>query len=841
MKTQSRMMRLVLILSLSLGALMPGSVTVRGVYAQDPNPESHSPPDHQHHSSTTALSSTSSSDLHPIHLKSRTFTPTADGSRGLDSLKKSDQDRAHVLLQLDFIPRQAARESLSTQGIELLAYVPDYTWIAAVPLNDGTAVLDTPGVVWVGALTVQDKLAPSIRAEQWAPFNRAADGTVAVYVVLHRDESLKTGRALVAQHGGQITGEVIGTHTLVVEIPEPAIQALAAEEAVQWIEPVGPPLSGTNDGIRGHINAEALSAAPYELQGSGVDVLVYDSGQAGDHVDFGSRLTHGDADSVSEHSTHVAGTVGGSGANSQNQGGTALQWRGIAPAADLISYGTGYSGSGVLFYENVPDIENDWAAAQNTHDADIANASLGSNIYSNYHDKSLNPSCHLMGVYGSASVLIDQIVRGDNSLVGIGDKYITAWSVGNERGWDTTCGGRSYNLIAPPASAKNPIHVGASNTNNTTQYAHTSWGPTEDGRLKPIVTAGGCQTTGDGAVTSTDNNPANSYTTKCGTSMAAPAVSGGIALMLEHYRDVYNTNGTFWPSTAKAILMQTASDQGRPGPDYQWGYGLVDIQASVDLISRKAFEQSYIDDDEVDVYRLVVPSGDGLRVSLAWDDHEATVNADPTLINDLDLELVSPGGTRWRPWVLNPNSPTQNATRGVNDVDNQEQVEVPNPEIGTWLVRVLGTTVPQGPQDYTLVCEGCEPLNLGVCQSRVDGTAMMAAQGSCPSDGGDASAAPTEPVGVRETATQGDLWQQALEAKVLAAREDDPAAEVAAGMAALEAARQVGPEAVVALLDTLHGPALDLAIDEIQRAQEALRETRGRPAPTGHRSGERAR
>ena len=815
MKPQNRFLRLVLRLSLCLGVLIPGSITGQRVHARNPNPEVPS----------------GDPALHPIHLKSREFTPTPDGSAALDRLGSPGQDRIHALLQLDFIPRQAARDALAEQGIELLAYVPDYTWIASVPVGDATTVLEAPGVTWIGSLTVDDKLAPAIRATQWASYNRAPDGTVAVHVVLHGDEALDVGRTLVEQHDGRVTGAVIGTRTLVVEMPESEIRTLAGEDAVQWIEPVGPPLSGANDGIRDHINADVVNTAPYDLLGTGVDVLVYDSGQAGNHVDFGSRLTHGDTDSVSEHSTHVAGTIGGSGANSVNEGGTALQWRGIAPAVDLISYGTGYSGSGFLFYENVPDIESDWATAQNTYGADLANASLGSNIYANYPSS----GCHLMGVYGSSAVLIDQIVRGGNSLVGTGDKYVATWSIGNERGWGSTCGGRAYNLIAPPASAKNPIHVGASNTNNTTQYAHTSWGPTEDGRLKPIVTAGGCQTSGDLGVTSTDNNPLNDYRAMCGTSMAAPAVAGGVALMLEHYRDVYNTGGIFWPSTAKAILMQTASDRGRPGPDYQWGYGLVDIQAAVDLISRKAFRQTSVDDDGVDVYSLVVPSGNALRVSLAWDDHEATVNANPTLINNLDLELISPSGTRWRPWVLNPNNPTQNATRGVNNVDNQEQVEIPGPEVGTWLVRVLGTAVPQGPQDYSLTCEGCKPLDAGVCQSRIDGTTAMTQQGACPSDGGDASAAQVEPDEARVAGTEGERWQRRLEADAAArdaAQGNDPALAIEAGMAALEGARKVGPEAVVALLDTLRGPALDLAIDEIQKAQEALRAAAPPPPQT---------
>ncbi len=778
---------------------------------------------------------------HVIHLKSRQIEPSPSNALSLDEAAGLGQRRIHVLVQLDYIPRQVAKEALQAQGIELLAYVPDYAWIAALHASDVAATLELPGVTWIGELTVDDKLAPAIREGRWSDYNLLPDGTAAVHVVMHGDETLDTGRGLVQAHGGRVMGQAVGIKLLVVEMPRENVRALAAEDAVQWVEPVGPPLTPSNDGIRAQIGVDIVNADPYNLDGTGIDVLVYDSGQAGDHADFGARLIHGDTDTVSDHSTHVAGTVGGDGT-------TTFQWRGMAPEVDLISYGTGYSGSGVLFYENVPDIEADWAAAQNTYGADLGTASLGSNIYSNYPDGS---ECDVMGKYGPSSRLIDQIVRGGNSAVGPGDKYIATWAAGNERGWgDDSCG--TYAIVAPPAGAKNPIHVGGSNTNNNTQYAHTSWGPTEDGRLKPIVTAGACQTSGDFGITSTDDNPLNGYTVKCGTSMATPAVAGGIALMLQHYRDVYNTTGNFWPSTAKAILMQTAQDLGRAGPDYEWGYGLVNIHAAVDLISRKAFRQANVSGGEVDVYYFIVPDNDPVTVSLAWDDFEATLNANPTLINNLDLELVAPSGTLWRPWVLNPASPTALATRGVDNRNNQEQVQVPAPEIGTWIVRVRGTTVPQGPQDYTLVCEGCQPLTVGACQSTLDGTAS-----AMTADNATASGQEEEQVLIRlaPELSEGERWQRALEAgtspQELSVRLISEGGEVVysipgpavPGVAdagavpevdvvrqayeALDAASAVGPEAVVGLLETLPSQALDAVIAEIADAREWL----GDPAP----------
>ena len=764
---------------------------------------------------------------HTIHLKSGDVTPGTPDLPALNQLARSDGGRVHVLLQLDFIPRETAKAEYEKYGVKLLAYVPDYAWIASVPANDPAAALNVPGITWVGPLTANDKLDPAIVKGEWGSWNLAPDGTTAVYVVTHLDEEMATTRALLEKYGGKITGEVIGIQLLMVEMPQQNIRALAAEEAVQWIEPAEPPLGPTNDGIRQQIGVNTVQAAPYNLNGTNIDVLVYDSGQVGDHIDFGTRLTHGDADTVSDHSTHVAGTVGGSGANSVAQGGTtALQWRGMAPAVDLISYGTNYTGTGPIFYQNVPDIESDFAAAQNMYGADLGTASVGSNVYRNY-----STTCTLMGKYGASDVLIDQIVRGGNSVVGLGEKYISTWAVGNERNQhgsgENSCSD-TYNSIAPPAAAKNPIHVGASNTNDNSMTTFSSWGPTQDGRIKPIVVAGGCQNGGDGGIKSTDNSPLNAYTVMCGTSMATPAVGGSIALMLQHYRTVYGTSGNFWPSTAKAILMQTADDFGNPGPDYQWGFGQVDILASVQLISRTAFLQNNVVQGDIDVFYFpVMTNTTPAQVSLAWDDYQATFLANPALINNLDVELIAPSGAVWRPWVLNPAIPADPATRGVNNRDNQEQITVPNPEIGTWIVRVKGTTVPQGPQDYSLACEGCRTLDAGVCQFKVSGApqplSTTSAQTPVVSEG-ELSAVPEALIVTGEI--PGEQWQRGLEENAI-----DPAqAQADRDMWALiEAAHAQGPHAVLALRDQLTGRALELAQAEIQDAEAQLNRSGGLP------------
>ena len=113
-----------------------------------------------------------------------------------------------------------------------------------------------------------------------------------------------------------------------------------------------------------------------------------------------------------------------------------------------------------------------------------------------------------------------------------------------------------------------------------------------------------------------------------------------------------------------------------------------------------------VNDSEADTYNMAVPAGvSKMRVTLVWDDFEATLGAGKTLVNDLDLSLVPPGGTvTWLPWILDKDLPDDPATWGVNDLDNVEQVVAPAAQAGEWSIVISGNSVPQGPQKFSLVC-----------------------------------------------------------------------------------------------------------------------------------------
>jgi hypothetical protein len=405
----------------------------------------------------------------------------------------------------------------------------------------------------------------------------------------------------------------------------------------------------------------------------------------------------------------------------------------MAPAVDIISYGVEWVVG--FLYNNVGDLEEDFEQAINDHGADIATASVGTNVAANGFN------CAWEGNYHATSELIDEIVRG-----ALGKPVITIWAAGNERGV-LRCG-TLYNSIPPPAGAKNPITVGAVNTNDSSMTNFSSWGPTDDGRLKPVVVGPGCQGTGDNGITSTvpdlfidDRNrncapgvvsppppPPNAntndddfcfpYDVMCGTSMATPATAGAIALILEQFWDTYDTDQNPLPSTMKALLIHTATDLGNPGPDFQFGYGLIDAQAAVDIIRNdlpQVFESELNADDEVDVYQVQVPAGETeFTVSLAWDDRPAAPLATTTLINDLDLTLEDPNGVVHEPWVLDHTAGNEanNATTGTDELNNMEQVQVDDPNLpsGLWRIIVTGEDVPEPIQKYSVVSDF--PLHL---------------------------------------------------------------------------------------------------------------------------------
>jgi hypothetical protein len=205
--------------------------------------------------------------------------------------------------------------------------------------------------------------------------------------------------------------------------------------------------------------------------------------------------------------------------------------------------------------------------------ATIANNSISSNI-----EKKTAMTVRSRVDYGVTDQVIDAIVRA-----WLREPLPGGWANGNERETDRCDveGYGDYYSIAPPAGAKNHITVGAVYVNTDAMTSFSSWGPTDDGRMKPDVVAPGHQAGGDNGVTSTSS----AWIPLTSSSGALPwrrPPSRGARPAAPRFRARFPGQPDPRNSTLKVLLAQTAVDVGNAGPGYETGYGSIRIKQAID-------------------------------------------------------------------------------------------------------------------------------------------------------------------------------------------------------------------------------------------------------------------
>ncbi|HEV8433078.1 MAG TPA: S8 family serine peptidase, partial [Thermoanaerobaculia bacterium] len=275
--------------------------------------------------------------------------------------------------------------------------------------------------------------------------------------------------------------------------------------------------------------------------------------------------------------------------------------------------------------------------------------------------------------------------------------------------------GGSVNWLA---SGKNIMAIGAV-TQSKLIAVFSSRGPTKDGRVKPDIVAKGAALFSS-VYTGTSWDVARacvvlnvpSYGCAQGTSMSTPVVTGTMALFAEQWKKS-NNGARALPLTLKALAIAGAEDLGNPGPDYTYGFGFLNAKNSVDLIVADNGQGKRVKIDSASTgssfdYPINLTSSQDVRVVLSWFDPEVLPLgveevAGKTLVNDLDLKVVGPGSSTTLPYVLDMTHPGANATRGVNNTDNTEEVEIKGAPAGTYHVVVSGANVPQGPTQFVVI------------------------------------------------------------------------------------------------------------------------------------------
>ena len=424
----------------------------------------------------------------------------------------------------------------------------------------------------------------------------------------------------------------------------------------------------------------------YSLSGSGMNSLgIWDSGAIrGSHKEFKNRVTQMDGNtSLSSHSNGVAGI---------------MMATGVLPSAKGMSYQANLKAW---------DFNNDKvemaAAAGSLLVSNHSYANLAAWVFSGgfqywLGDTALNEDNDWkFGFYDSRTATWDSISYKF-------PYYLIVKAIGNDRGnsvtpgtphyyWDgfswiystrTRNNVGPYDCIVTYGTAKNILSVGAVDVLSNgyiappiTMYTSSSWGPTDDGRIKPDVVTG----TGSSSTPSSSNDSA--YQVLGGTSIASGAASGSLLLLQQHHFNLRNRY--MKSSTLKGLVIHTANRcKTNFGPNYESGWGLINIGKSAQVLSdsNNNMVKEYILNNNDTFNMMVYVNGvDTAKATICWTDPPSVVTAPayndttPKLINDLDMRLLSlANGQEYKPYILNPNNPSAAATNGDNYRDNVEQI-----------------------------------------------------------------------------------------------------------------------------------------------------------------------
>ncbi len=556
-----------------------------------------------------------------------------------------------------------------------------------------------------------------------------------------------------------------GGDRLVVQASLDLLPALAALPMVREVNPFEP-RQLNNNVATGLMRADVVQT-DFGLDGANQIVAVADTGldtgvnDATMLDDFQGRIVNifalgrpGNASDPDGHGTHVAGSVLGNGANSNQR------VRGTAPAARLVFQSIMDNGG------NLGGIPADVGVGL----FDVAR-DQGARIHTNSWGAPVN------GAYNGDSSDADAFTFANR-------EFLVCFSAGNE-------GAKAANKVGSPGTAKNVLTIGASESLRTLPASvnfpaspmfpsgatlpnvavaaddqndvasFSSIGPAQNNRRKPDVVApgtwilsarssvavddvgpDGLPGTGDedGVATHAEavglgipgqpiffagdaNAPAmppgsgagsaTNYMFQSGTSMATPLTAGACALLRQYL--VEQRGHTPSGALIKAMMINGAVDMGAGVPNNSQGWGRVDL---LNTLSPAATRRTHFDDSlatavatgDIRTYDIFVSSAAApLAVTLVWRDPPGN-----TIQNRLHLRVVHVA------------TATTLTSDPIGDIrNNVQKVIVAAPATGLWRIEVEGVNVVTGiaellpalRQDYALVVSNatgfsCNPADV---------------------------------------------------------------------------------------------------------------------------------
>ncbi|MGW1452808.1 S8 family serine peptidase [Micromonospora sp. NPDC002411] len=493
----------------------------------------------------------------------------------------------------DAAPRAAAGVS-TTKTVTLLT--GDQVTVTA---SGSAAVRPGPGRAHLRFVTTRDRGQITVLPQDAVPLVRSGRVdrrlfNVTGLIAAGYDDARRDNLPVLVAGGAGARQRAAAPTGLTVTAQLPAIGGVAATADKKQVATVWAALTGANarvgtaggadriwlDGRR-HVTLDhsvpqigAPAAHQAGFTGQGVRVAVLDTGIDADHPDLAGRVAEShnfteatDAGDTVGHGTHVASIIAGSGAAS---GG---KYRGVAPDATLLNGKVcedfGCPDSAIL-------AGMQWAAVD--QNADVINMSLG----------------------GTDTPDVDPLEAAVESLTAqTGALFVI--SSGN----DGTDGS-----VSSPSTADAALSVGAVDRDDALADFSSRGPRVGDGGLKPDLTAPGVDiVAARGEGTLLGDPVGDSYVTISGTSMAAPHVTGAVALIAQQHSG--------WAAAQlKATLMASA----KPHPEqtsFQQGAGRVDVARAItqrvvsDPVSVGFGQPAWPHDDDTPVTRTVDWRNDG--------------------------------------------------------------------------------------------------------------------------------------------------------------------------------------------------------------------------------------
>lgn len=673
-----------------------------------------------------------------------------------------------VLVQWDSPVTGSRLDALRARGLEPLQYYPSNAYLAWGPLAAARRLAQDDTVRWADGFSVDLKQAPSLKGREGRIDNVAVtfynDGDIDALI----DKLVALGAEVLVVAKAQPDGRIWDATIRVDAGKLDVIAALPQVWAMGWQSPqpaledemssqiiagnyTGAGVPVTTPAYIPWLATQSFPNLPGGPNGAGVRWAITDSGIDLSHPEFaGGRIVAGhtypgcpagngpgDDPSTGGHGTHVAGIVGGAGValNGSSQpyvdAGGFRYGVGVAPQVGLVALNPICAGG------------TPWPPAGGWQE--LSKRALGFQAAGTNNSWTSGEGAGA-GYLASARTH-DFIVRdGDFDTPTTNEPFILVFSAGNS--------GSGASTITAPKELKNGIVVGSTlnrrssggTGNIETLSSFSSRGPARDGRRLPTVSAPGsdiastrrvagaaqCGT----AIAGTDSR----YSLCSGTSMASPHVAGAAVLLAQVWRD-QNAPTLISPAMAKAQLVNGALDlaDGAPVPNNGEGWGRINLPGSFARDRPVHYvNQTVLLSTAGETWERQVTVGDPtkpFKVTLAWTDAPAAVGANPTLVNDLDLEVIG-NGQRYRGNVYAAGVSTPGGT--PDRLDNIENINLPTAS-GAMTVRVRahnlpGDGVPNSgdttDQDFALVCSNCNLVTSGYTLAASTTTVAACSPGS---------------------------------------------------------------------------------------------------------------